>query len=208
MSTDGAPPASWPGRGLPAAAGAARLEVVAPHDAEHPLVAGGEVERAPAPPSAATTTMPRDRAWPISRPSSGSAGPARLKLSTCAPWQDGEVHRLGQRVAVAHRLARARRLLPAGLEGVDLRLRRDADDPDVVVGGGGDQPGDGGAVDVAGEALLAAVDEALRLDHPAAQVGVVEVDAGVDHRDAHPLAGGPAVRPSSRRVCALCCRWA
>src|SRR5258708_10777140 len=55
-------------------------------------------------------------------------------------------------VAVAHGLARAGPLLPAGLEGEDLGLRRDADQAEVGVQRGGDHPCHRGAVDVAVEA--------------------------------------------------------
>src|SRR5258708_16399236 len=100
-------------------------------------------------------------------------------------------------VAVAHGLARAGPLLPAGLEGEDLGLRRDADQAEVGVQRGGDHPRHRGAVDVAVEAGIGAaaeLDEVADLDDLAAQLGMLDVDAGVDHRDPRALAGRPAMR--------------
>src|SRR6266545_3802773 len=52
----------------------------------------------------------------------------------------------------------------------------------------------GGTVDVVGEFLLAVLDEVAHPGDPSPQVRMTDVDAGVDDRDPHPLAGGQAMR--------------
>jgi hypothetical protein len=85
---------------------------------------------------------------------------------------DHKVQRLGERPAAAHGLGGVAGGVPARLGGDDLRLRRDPEDPDALSASGRDHTGHGGAVAVAGERPLTALDERGRLGDAAAEVGV------------------------------------
>ena len=100
-----APPAREAGRGRPAG-GARRSRSSLPTTAEHPLVAGGERRCAG---RAAVGRHHHDAARQGLRRSAGRAAGRRAgeaEVEHLDPLADGEVHRLRQRVAVAHRLAR------------------------------------------------------------------------------------------------------
>jgi len=99
--------------------------------------------------------------------------------------------------------------LAKDLDGQQLGLRRDTSDARAVVGDRGGGAGDVGAVGVAGAGFGAAglpvtvaapggaaVDEGLATDDLARQVGVVQVDAGVDDGDGLP--GALRRRPGLR----------
>ena len=111
-----------------------------------------------------------------------------------AAGADGEVHGACQRVGVAGRLARARRVRPARLERQQLRAGRHADDPHAVVGVGRHHSGDRRAMGIAGETLRTVEDEVAGDRDPPGQIGMGDVHAGIHHRDAYATPGRKALR--------------
>ena len=83
--------------------------------------------------------------------------------------------------------------LPAGFEHLELRLWRDADDADVVVGDRRDQSGHRGAVAQQGGGRCACRKEGVRAHDPSGQIRMLRIDAGVDEGDAHACALGALV---------------
>ena len=88
-------------------------------------------------------------------------------------------------------------LLVEHLDGIERRLRRDADDVRAF-DRGGDRPGTVRAVALIVHGRGDARDEARAADVVRLEVRVVEVDAGVDDRDPYPLALG--IAPGLRGV--------
>ena len=84
--------------------------------------------------------------------------------------------------------------MPAGLEGEQLRARRDADDALAVVRERRDDAGNLSSMQVALEAAHVVVDEIAARDNAPLEIRMLRIDTGVDDGDAYAFAHRPAMR--------------
>ena len=137
----------------------------------------GSPRRASAASAAATTVMPRDNAASISRASSLSCGPLRLRLMTSALCVIAKCSALAK-LRLVHSVS-AGRLLPAGPQGHQPRLRRDTGDADAVIRERTDDAGDCSAM--AARPRKYGPRRSSPPPLPARQVGMRLLHTAVDH---------------------------